>query len=128
MSAGTPYAALGAAAGVRELVDTFYDQMDADPAYAPLRAVHHPDLGAAREKLYLFLSGWLGGPNLYIERYGHPRLRARHLPFAIGSLERDQWHACMAQALAACGVDEALRTRLLEAFYQTADFMRNQPG
>jgi len=127
MSGESVYAVLGGAAGVRRLVDTFYDRMDADPAYAALRHVHRGDLAGAREKLYLFLSGWLGGPNLYIERYGHPRLRARHLPFAIGNLERDQWLACMGAALDACAVAEPLRGKLLEAFFQTADFMRNQP-
>jgi hemoglobin len=128
MRAETPYAALGGAAGVRRLVDTFYDQMDRDPAYAQLRRVHRPELTSARDKLTLFLSGWLGGPNLYIERYGHPRLRARHLPFAIGTVERDQWMTCMGGALTACAVTEPLLSKLLEAFYQTADFMRNQPG
>jgi len=85
MSDPTPYAALGGADGVRRLVDAFYDRMDGDPAFARLRGVHRADLSAAREKLTLYLSGWLGGPNLYIERYGHPRLRARHLPFPIGT-------------------------------------------
>ncbi len=127
MSAQTPYDALGGAAGVRRLVDTFYDLMDQDSGYAALRRVHGADLASAREKLAMFLSGWLGGPSLYIERYGHPRLRARHLPFAIGAVERDQWMACMTQALVACGAADPLRAKLLAAFYQTADFMRNQP-
>ena len=128
MSAATPYEALGGATGLRALVDTFYDQMDGDPAYAALRRVHRAELADARDKLTMFLSGWLGGPNLYIERHGHPRLRARHLPFAIGITERDQWLACMAAALTACGVAEPLRSKLLGAFGQTADFMRNQAG
>jgi hemoglobin len=123
-----PYALLGGEAGVRALVERFYDLMELDPAYAGIRALHASDLGSAREKLFLFLSGWLGGPPLYVERHGHPRLRARHLPFAIRVAERDQWLACMAQALDDCGVDRGLKASLMEAFFQTADWMRNQPG
>ena len=126
-AAQTPYALLGGAA-VRALVERFYDLMDLEPQYAELRALHAPDLAHAREKLYLFLSGWLGGPSLYIERYGHPMLRRRHLPFPIGIRERDQWLACMEQAMAEQGVTDHLRARLREAFFQTADWMRNQAG
>jgi hemoglobin len=126
--AETPYARLGGDAAVRALVERFYDLMDLEPQYAALRALHAPDLAQAREKLYLFLSGWLGGPSLYIERHGHPMLRRRHLPFAIGVRERDQWLACMAQAMAEQGVGDDLRGRLQQAFFQTADWMRNQPG
>jgi hemoglobin len=124
----TPYARLGGDAAVRALVDRFYDLMDLEPGYARLRAVHGNELTHVRDKLYWFLSGWLGGPNHYIERFGHPRLRARHLPFSIGQVERDQWLACMNQALVEQGVDEDLRLRLVQAFFQTADWMRNQPG
>lgn len=122
----TPYALLGGDAAVRALVDRFYDLMELEPAYAGIRKLHQPDLAHARDKLYWYLSGWLGGPNLYIERYGHPRLRARHLPFAIGESERDQWMACMQQALTEQAVPEPLRGRLLQAFFGTADWMRNR--
>jgi len=124
----TPYARLGGDAAVRALVERFYDLMDLEPDYAQLRAVHGSELAHAREKLYWFLSGWLGGPSLYIERFGHPRLRARHLPFAIGTVERDQWLVCMNQAMVEQGVDEDLRLRLAQAFFQTADWMRNTAG
>ena len=127
-AAQTPYALLGGDAAVRELVERFYDLMDLEPGYAQLRALHAADLAHAREKLYLFLCGWLGGPSLYIERYGHPMLRARHLPFAIGIRERDQWLACMEQAMVERGVPESLRQRLRQAFFQTADWMRNRAG
>jgi len=122
----TPYARLGGAEAVRALVDRFYDLMDLEPAYADLRRVHGSDLTSARDKLTLFLSGWMGGPDLYVERFGHPRLRARHLPFSIGVVERDQWLACMNQAMVEQSVDEDLRVRLLQAFFQTADWMRNR--
>ena len=122
----TPYEQLGGDAKVRELVDRFYDLMDFEPAYKELRAVHGSTLESAREKLYQFLSGWLGGPPLYTDKYGHPMLRARHLPFAIGDVERDQWMACMRQAMAEIEVPQGLRAGLAEAFQRTADWMRNK--
>ena len=124
--ATTPYQWIGGDAAVRALVDRFYDLMDLEPAYAELRAVHPSTLDGSRDKLYWFLSGWLGGPNHYIERFGHPRLRARHLPFKIGIRERDQWMACMLQAMQEQAVDPALAERLAESFFGTADWMRNQ--
>jgi hemoglobin len=124
--AATPYALLGGDAGVRALVDRFYDLMDREPRYAVIRRLHAADLGGARDKLYWYFSGWLGGPNLYIQRFGHPMLRARHLPFSIGIPERDAWLACMEQALQDCGVVDALREPLLGAFSKTADWMRNR--
>ncbi len=122
----TPYETIGGEAGVRELVDRFYDYMDSLPEAAEVRALHARSLRASREKLFLFLSGWLGGPDLYIQKYGHPRLRRRHLPFPIGSRERDQWMLCMRRALADMPIDDELRQRLEAAFMQTADHMRNQ--
>lgn len=122
----TAYTLLGGDARVRELVDRFYDLMDLEPAYTELRAAHGTTLDDARDKLYWFLSGWLGGPSLYIERFGHPRLRARHLPFAIGIKERDQWVACMSQAMVDVQMPDALVQRLQQAFMQTADWMRNK--
>jgi hemoglobin len=116
-------------AGVRALVGRFYDHMDALPEAATIRALH-VDLDRARELLFLFLSGWLGGPPLYIERFGHPRLRARHLPFPIGEAERDEWLLCMGRALDECVSDDALREQLRASFAQVADHMRNRapPG
>lgn len=123
----TPYELLGGDPAVRALVDAFYARMDADPAFARIRALHQRDLASARDKLYRFLSGWLGGPALYVERYGHPMLRARHLPFPIGVAERDQWLACMRDSLAEVGAAEPLAGKLMDAFFGTADWMRNQP-
>jgi hemoglobin len=118
---------IGGEARVRELVDRFYDLMDLEPEFAVLRALHPQSLEGSRDKLFWFLCGWLGGPNHYIERFGHPRLRARHLPFEIGTQERDQWMRCMALAMQDIGLDEALQMRLMQAFWQTADWMRNVP-
>lgn len=127
-SAGKPATAfewVGGEAAVRQLVDRFYDLMDLEPDYAALRAVHPPTLDGSRDKLHWFLCGWLGGPDHYIERFGHPRLRARHMPFRIGIRERDQWMDCMRQAMLECELDPTLRERLDAAFMNTADWMRN---
>jgi hemoglobin len=119
---------IGGAEKLRELVDRFYDLMDLEPEFATIRAMHPTPLDSSREKLYLFLSGWTGGPSLYIEKYGHPRLRARHLPFEIASKERDQWLRCMALAMQDVGIEEWLQERLMQAFFQTADWIRNKAG
>lgn len=123
-----PYDWIGGEAAVRRLVDRFYDLMELEPGYRELRALHPSTTEGSREKLFLFLSGWLGGPDLYQQRYGHPKLRARHLPYAIGVRERDQWMACMTQAMQECELDPALATRLQGSFMNTADWMRNRAG
>jgi len=124
----TPFEQLGGEPGVQALVDRFYDLMDLEPAYAGLRALHPATLEGSRDKLFWYLCGWLGGPNHYIERFGHPMLRARHLPYAIGNAERDQWMACMTQALREGGVEDTLAQGLRQAFQGTADWMRNRAG
>ena len=111
---------------VRALVERFYDLMELDPGYERLRAVHGSSLESAREKLFMFLSGWSGGPQLYLKKFGHPRLRARHMPFAIGIVERDEWLWCMNKALDESGFDPDLVDGLRKHFAETADFMRNQ--
>lgn len=124
----TPFAWIGGEERVHALVERFYDLMDLEPAYAALRAAHGSHLVKARQHLFWFLCGWLGGPQHYTDRFGHPKLRMRHMPFVIGILERDQWLACMDQAMGETGVDEALRERLRASFFQTADWMRNSPA
>ncbi len=128
MSEANAFELIGGEPAVRGLVDRFYDLMDLEPDYAALRAVHGSTLDSARDKLFWFLCGWLGGPQHYVERFGHPRLRARHLPFPIGIRERDQWLACMAQAMREREVDPGLAERLAQAFFGTADWMRNKGG
>lgn len=121
-----PYDLLGGETAVRKLIDRFYDLMDETPEYYVVRKLHPADLSGSREKLFMFLSGWLGGPPLYVEKHGHPMLRARHLPFSIGTAERDGWMACMKQAMEETGVDAGMREWLLNSLFGTADWMRNK--
>ncbi|THF55947.1 globin [Pseudothauera rhizosphaerae] len=122
----TPYEQIGGESAVRALVTRFYELMDALPETRDVRRMHAEDLSGAAEKLFLFLSGWFGGPNLYVERFGPPFLRARHLPFSIGAAERDQWMLCMSQALAEVVTDAELRAKLQQSFAALADHMRNR--
>jgi hemoglobin len=117
---------IGGYSKIEELVNRFYDLMELDSQFAELRKVHPIQLDSSREKLTMFLSGWTGGPNLYIEKYGHPKLRARHLPYPINLEMRDQWLRCMGQAMNDVQMPEPLWERLLKAFFDTADWMRNQ--
>lgn len=123
----TLYDLIGGDVRVRELVDRFYDLMDLQPEFAVLRAMHPPSLDGSRDKLYHFLSGWSGGPDLYTPRYGNAFLRARHLPFAIGTSARDQWLLCMVLAMQDLGIEEDKQDILLQGFFKTADWMRNKP-
>lgn len=118
---------LGGEEGIRSLVDRFYDIMDTAPEAAGIRGLHPPDLTTSREKLFLFLTGWTGGPPLYVEKHGHPMLRARHLPFPIGTAERDAWVWCMDRALDDHDMPDELRAFLRQRFRAVADHMRNQP-
>lgn len=122
----TPYERLGGAENIRGLVDRFYELMDTLPEATEIRRLHPDDLSGSREKLFQYLSGWLGGPPLYEARHGHPRLRARHLPFPIDSGGRDQWLLCMNRALDETGADPALLDALRKALAQVADHMRNR--
>jgi len=123
----THYELLGGDAAVRRLADRFYDLMDSAPEAAGIRALHARSLKSSRKKLYHFLSGWLGGPPLYVERHGPPMLRARHLPFPIAGKERDEWVWCMDRALDDQEMPEMLREYLKERFRAVADHMRNRP-
>lgn len=122
----TPYERLGGEANLRALVERFYRLMDTEPEFFGVRKLHPENLANSTDKLFMFLSGWLGGPPLYVEKLGHPFLRARHLPFPIGTSERDQWMACMTRALDEEGVDPELRKFLTGALLRTADHMRNR--
>lgn len=124
----THYQRIGGAEKVRALVHRFYQIMDELPESYGIRKMHPDDLQTSEDKLFKFLSGWMGGPQLFIQEYGHPMLRRRHLPFAISESERDQWLMCMKQAMDEVIEDEQLRKELTTAFSSVADHMRNQPA
>lgn len=128
MKKPTTYEIIGGEPVVAKLCDRFYELMATVPQFAELRAMHPEDLQGSRDKLYMFLSGWFGGPDLFVEKFGHPRLRARHSPFEIGTRERDQWVACMVLAMEDVGIEESVRQKMLTNFFNTADFMRNKQG
>ena len=126
MKTPTPYGLMGGEKAIQNLVDRFYFYMDTLPEAKGIRVIHQTNLDSAKLKLFKYLSGWLGGPNLYIEEYGHPMLRARHLPFSIGEAERDQWMLCMNKALAEMTMDPQLKTNIQNALQQLATHMINQ--
>ena len=126
MEQETLYQQLNGEDGLRALVNRFYQLMDELPEAKGVRNLHPPDITGSAEKLFKFLSGFLGGPQLYTSEYGHPRLRVRHLPFKIGKQEQDEWLLCMEQALSETVSDQTLHNTLLSYFRRTADHMRNQ--
>jgi hemoglobin len=111
---------------IREIVEAFYDVMELDEKAKTIRLMHPEDLSSSREKLFMFLCGWTGGPQLYIEHHGHPFLRRRHLSFKLGEEERDQWIYCMTKGMLNLKMEEVKIKALLNALYSIADFMRNQ--
>lgn len=120
------YHQMGGEIPLRKLVDDFYDVMDASPFTAGIRKMHPENLQSSRDKLFEFLSGWTGGPNLFVEKHGHPRLRARHISFKIGTSERDQWLYCFHQALEKAALPDHLAEFFRNAVINLADHMRNQ--
>lgn len=119
------YARLGGAPAIRALVDRFYALMDELPEAWTVRQLHPESLAGSADSLFKFLSGWFGGPPMYIRERGHPRLRMRHAPYAIGTVQRDEWMLCMRQALAEQVADPALREAVERAFTGMAEHMVN---
>jgi hemoglobin len=122
----TPYQRIGGDTGIRRLVDRFYELMDELPEAYAARRLHPADLTESGNKLFDFLSGWLGGPQRFVEKHGHPMLRRRHQPYAIGAQERDEWLLCMRTALAETVADAGLRNALYAQFAQLGEHMRNR--
>ena len=122
--ADSPYDEIGGEETVRALSDAFYDVIEEESP--TLRAMLPASTKNTRRKLAMYLSGWLGGPPLYEEKWGHPRLRMRHLPFSIGSAEVDEWMRCMRIAMERTGVSEPLRSFLEGRFGPLALHMRNR--
>jgi hemoglobin len=122
----THYERLGGEEGIRALVNRFYDLMDTLPEVKDIRDWHRKDLSHARQSLFEFLSGWLGGPPLYAEKYGNFNLQQLHLLVGIGIKERDQWLHCMYKAMEDVGVDKDLQKELRPIFFKAADDLRNE--
>ncbi len=122
----TAHERIGGDEGLKQLVTLFYDNMETLSEAKLIRDLHAKDMRSAREKLYMFLSGWMGGPDRYIVAFGHPRLRTRHLPFPIGHKERDQWLMCMQKALNELKLDTMFKEQLMSSFTQTANHMMNK--
>ena len=120
------YDLIGGATELRALVDRFYDAMDSSPQAKNVRAIHPADLSQSRNKLFMFLSGWSGGPPLYVQKFGHPRLRQRHMPFPIGKVERDEWLWCMDKALHESQFEPQLVEHLKQKFTEIAISMQNR--
>ncbi len=119
------YTRLGGAPAIQALVDRFYALMDEVPEAYTVRRLHPESLAGSADSLFKYLSGWFGGPPLYIRERGHPRLRVRHAPYAIGAVERDEWLLCMRHALAEQVADPALREAVVRAFTGMAEHMVN---
>jgi len=124
----TPFTAIGGQAVVDALVDAFYLRMDTLPESRVIRDMHAKDLGSVKNVLKRYLGEWLGGPALYSQERGHPRLRMRHMPFQIGEAERDAWMLCMTGALEEVVEDASLRAQLQQSFLKLADWVRNDDG
>ena len=122
----TAYDVMGGEEILRKLIKRFYEVMDTLPEAQSLRDMHPTSLQGSEDKLFMFMSGWLGGPNLFQEKFGHPRLRARHMPFTIGKAERDMWMICMVQAFEDVGIQEPVRSEVLHSLLNLADHMRNK--
>ncbi|KMT66112.1 hemoglobin-like oxygen-binding protein [Catenovulum maritimum] len=125
MYQNTPYQQIGGEQAVNKLANRFYDYMETDVRASELLKIHPQPMDSIRERFFEFLSGWLGGPPLFEQKYGHPRLRARHLPFKIDTRQRDMWMLCMSQALDEVVSDKLLRQQLHASFHQLATHMIN---
>ncbi|MFN8021710.1 MAG: group II truncated hemoglobin [Acidimicrobiales bacterium] len=121
----TMYDLLGGADGLHRIVDRFYDAMDDDPLYAPIRSMHQTDLGPIKQGLFEFLSGWLGGPPLFVQRTGGVCITGAHAPYAIDARARDLWVRCIDGAMADAGVADRYREALMPAFTGMAEMLRN---
>ena len=122
----TLYEAIGGDATVRALVRRFYELMDTLPEAARCRAVHPPSLEGSEAKLYDYLTGYLGGPPVYVEKYGHPRLRSRHFGAARGPEERDEWIMCFRRAMDETIEHPQLREIIWQPIERLAFHMQNR--
>jgi hemoglobin len=128
LTTSSPYDQLGGEDGILTLVHRFYELMDELPEAYNVRLLHPERLAGSATSLFEYLSGWFGGPALYIAKKGHPRLRMRHAPYAVGPVVRDEWMLCMTQALTEQVTDIALRDQLIHTFAQMSNHLINTDG
>ena len=121
----SPYDLLGGEAVIQALTSRFYELMDNLPEAAAFRAIHPADLGPARQKLFEYLSGWLGGPPLFTDKYGPPMLRRRHFPAKITAIEAEGWLICFRQAWAETTSDPALTAQIMPRIEALGQHMIN---
>lgn len=121
-----PYVLAGGNKGIKNLVEDFYEIMDKDSKVDQIRQMHPKDLTLSKEKLTKFLSGWFGGPNLYWQAYGHPRMRARHMKFTIDASARDQWLACMKMAIQNTKWNQEFKDYTYKSMSDFAHHMQNR--
>jgi hemoglobin len=122
----SPYEMIGGAAKLRQIVDRFYDIMDRAPEAAGIRAMHAEDLAPMRDRLFDFLSGWMGGPPLYFQRPDRKCIVSAHRPYAIGAAEAEQWMMCMRRAMEDCAIPQEVRSLLDKPLSRMADAFRNR--
>lgn len=125
MSELNPYELLGGETGIRRLSEAFYDAMDRLPEANTIRAMHGDNLESIKQRLFEFLSGWLGGPALFRERHGSVCITSQHRSYSIGEAERDQWLLCMDHALQEVGASDEVKSFLKAPLYRLADFLRS---
>ncbi|MBB1381954.1 group II truncated hemoglobin [Shewanella sp. SR41-2] len=120
------YDLIGGDKVIRAIAHDFYQQMQTRPETQTLLAIHRSPMQESEQKLYEYLSGWLGGPQLYQQKHGHPALRARHMPFAIDESMRDQWLICMRAAIQNNIKKPEHQQVIIQAISTLADNMRNR--
>lgn len=122
----TLYEAIGGDQTVRALCRRFYELMDTLPEAKNCRAIHPPDLSLSEEKFYDYMTGYLGGPPVYVEKHGHPMLRRRHFVAPIGAQERDEWLLCFRRAMEDTVEHPKLREIIMVPVEKLAFHMQNQ--
>jgi len=123
MNKNTPYYLLGGEQAVENLCQTFYEMMDTLPEAKGIRAMHGKDLSKIQQRLFEYLSSWLGGPDIYVEKYGSMCITEAHAPYTIGESERDQWLLCMDKTLEAIDASDEVKSMLKQPFFQVASML-----
>ncbi|MGH1541296.1 MAG: group II truncated hemoglobin [Arenicella sp.] len=124
----TLYYKMGGESSLKALVETFYDIVETDPDGEPVHVLHLQGFGVnhLRQAQFEFLSGFFGGPQLYIEKTGHSNLRLMHEHVEIGAVERDSWLLCMEKAIDKVGFEAEIKDQLMQGFTRSAEVLKNR--